>query len=185
MPGDAAQLAPRRNEGSMPSDTPRLVLRKNQDRRLRGGHPWVFSNEVAAVEGAPADGDLVEVADFRGAFLGRAYYNHKSLICARLLTRGRDTIDRDFFVKRIERALRLREALLPGVRTLRVVASEADQLPGLVVDRYGDVLAIQILTLGMEARSDLVREAIERVLSPAGAMRVADSPLRSLEGLAL
>ena len=66
---------------------PRLVLRKNQDRRVRGGHPWVFSNEIATIEGAPADGDLVEIADFRGAFLGRAYFNHKSLICARVLTR--------------------------------------------------------------------------------------------------
>src|SRR2546425_5586362 len=185
MPGDAAQLAPRRNEGSMPGPTPRLVLRKNQDRRVRGGHPWIFSNEVAAIEGAPEDGGLVEVAAFRGALRGRAYFNHKSLICARLLTRGRDEIDRDFFVKRIERALRLRERMLPGERTLRLVYGEADQLPGLVVDRYGDVLAVQILTLGMEARSELVRAALESALAPAGAMRMADSALRSLEGLAL
>src|SRR5213083_1638384 len=124
-----------------PGATPRLLLKKNQDRRVRGGHPWVFSNEVGAIEGEPQDGGLVEIADFRGAFLGRAYFNHQSLICARLLTRGRDAIDRDFFVKRIERALRLRERVLPGERTLRLVYGEADQLPGLVVDRYGDVLA--------------------------------------------
>ena len=70
--------------------TGRLLLSKNQDRRIRGGHPWVFSNEVESVEGEPADGDLVGVAYFRGAFLGIAYYNRRSLICARLLTRGRD-----------------------------------------------------------------------------------------------
>src|SRR6266487_4455902 len=138
MPGDAAQLAPRRNEGSMPSGTARLVLRKNQDRRVRGGHPWVFSNEVAALEGGPKDGDLVEVADVRGAYLGRAYYNRKSLICARLLTRGRDEIDAAFFARRIERAVRFRETVLPGEQALRLVYGEADQLPGLVVDRYGD-----------------------------------------------
>ncbi|TMQ48872.1 MAG: class I SAM-dependent rRNA methyltransferase, partial [Candidatus Eisenbacteria bacterium] len=117
--------------------------------------------------------------------LGRAYFNHQSLICARLLTRGRDAIDRDFFVKRIERAVRLRERVLPGERTLRLVYGEADQLPGLVVDRYGDVLAVQILTLGMEALADLVRAALESVLEPRGVMRIADSPLRSLEGLPL
>ena len=152
---------------------------------MRGGHPWVFSNEIAAIEGAPADGGLVEITDFRGAYLGRAYYNHKSLIAARILTRGRDEIDRGFFQKRIERALRLRERALPRERTVRLVYGEADQLPGLVVDRYGDVLAVQILTLGMEARSDLVREALQQALEPRGAMRMADSPLRSLEGLAL
>ncbi len=121
--------------------------------------------------------------DFRGAYLGRAYYNRNSLICARLLTRSRDAIDAAFFVKRIERALRYRAAVLPGAEALRVVYGEADQLPGLVVDRYGDVLAVQILTLGIERRADLVREALEQVLAPRGAVRLADSPLRALEGL--
>jgi 23S rRNA (cytosine1962-C5)-methyltransferase len=162
-----------------------LRLRKNQDRRLRGGHPWVFSNEVATVEGDPADGDLVDVHDFRGAFLGRAYWNRRSLICARVLTRGRDDVDADFFAHRIERALRLREQVLPGQRTLRVVYGEADQLPGLVIDRYDEHLAVQILTLGMEVRSDILREAIERVLAPRGVVRCADSALRKLEGLPL
>ncbi len=163
----------------------RLVLRKNQDRRVRSGHPWIFSNEVARVEGAPAPGDLVEVEDARRAFLGRAYYNPQSLICARLLTRKHDEVDADFFVKRLERALRLREAVLPGERSLRVVYGESDLLPGLVVDRYEDWLAVQVLTLGIERRQDLVREALERVFAPRGVVRVADSPLRALEGLPL
>jgi 23S rRNA (cytosine1962-C5)-methyltransferase len=163
----------------------RLVLRKNQDRRIRGGHPWVFSNEVAEFEGDPRDGDLVEIADYRGAYLGRAYVNRQSLICARVLTRGRDEIDVAFFVRRIERAVRLREAMFPGERTLRLVYGEADQLPGLVVDRYENWLAVQLLTLGMEVRAELVREAIERVLAPRGVVRVADTPLRALEGLPL
>jgi 23S rRNA (cytosine1962-C5)-methyltransferase len=161
------------------------VLRKNQDRRVRGGHPWVFSNEVAEIIGRPGDGDLVEVADFRGAFLGRAYYNRRSLICARLVTRGRDDVDEAFFVKRIERALRLREATDPGAAAARVVYGESDQIPGLVVDRYGDWLAVQVLTLGIEVRAELVRAALDRVLAPRGAVRVADSALRALEGLPL
>ncbi len=163
----------------------RLVLRKNQDRRVRGGHPWVFSNEVAAIEGNPADGDMVEISDHRGAFLGRAYWNKKSLIAARVLTRGRDSIDADFFAKRLERAIRLRESVYPGAPAVRLVYGESDQLPGLVIDRYGDVLAVQVLTLGMEVRAEMIREAIERVLAPRGVMRMADSPLRTLEGLPL
>jgi len=169
----------------MTTATKRLVLRKNQDRRVRGGHPWIFSNEVATLEGAPAPGDLVEVADVRGAFLGRAYYNPQSLICARLVTRKRDEVDADLFVKRMERAVRLREAVLPGESALRVVYGESDFLPGLIVDRYGEYLAVQVLTLGMELRQDLVREALERVFAPRGVVRVADSPLRTLEGLPL
>jgi 23S rRNA (cytosine1962-C5)-methyltransferase len=169
----------------MTTATKRLVLRKNQDRRVRGGHPWIFSNEVATLEGAPAPGDLVEVADVRGAFLGRAYYNPQSLICARLVTRKRDEVNADLFVKRMERAVRLREAALPGERVVRVVYGESDFLPGLIVDRYGEHLAVQVLTLGMELRQDLVREALERVFAPRGVVRVADSPLRTLEGLPL
>jgi 23S rRNA (cytosine1962-C5)-methyltransferase len=164
---------------------PRLLLKRNQDRRVRGGHPWVFSNEVETIEGAPADGDLVEVCDARGAFLGIATWNRKSLICARVLTRGRDPIDADFFARRIERAVRLRERVAPGLDTLRVVHSEADLLPGLTIDRYRDQLAVQVTTLGMEKRLDILREAIERVLKPRGVVRVADSPLRTLEGLPL
>jgi len=164
---------------------PRLVLRKNQDRRVRAGHPWIFSNEIERVEGAPADGDVVEVADTRGAFLGRGYYNRRSLIAARLLTRRRDDIDLELFVRRLERAVAYRAAVAPEVEALRLVHGEADQLPGLVVDRYREWLAVQVLTLGMEARADQLREAIERVLAPRGVVRVADSPLRRLEGLEL
>lgn len=169
----------------MARDAARLVLRRNQDRRLRSGHPWVFSNEIERIEGPVEPGGLVDLHDHRGAYLGRAYYNPQSLIAARVLTRGRDEIDADFFARRIERALRLRESLLPGERVLRVVYGEADQLPGLVIDRYDDRLAVQILTRGIEARADLVREAIERVLSPRGVVRVADAPVRALEGLPL
>jgi len=164
---------------------PRLVLRRHEDRRLRAGHPWVFSNEIESLDGSPEPGALVDVVDVRGAYLGRAYYNPHSLIAARMLTRGRDTIDAAFFARRLERAIRLRESQLPGERVLRLVYGEADLLPGLVVDRYGDVLAIQVLTLGMEVRAAEIREAIESVLQPAGVVRVADAAVRTLEGLPL
>lgn len=165
--------------------TAQLALRKNQDRRVRAGHPWIFSNEVAGLSEKVEDGDIVDVVDHRGAFLGRAYYNKRSLICGRVLTRRREEIDLDFFVHRLERAVAYREAVAPGVEALRLIHSEADHLPGLVVDRYGDWLAVQVLTLGMEKRADLIRQALERVLAPRGVMRLADSPLRKLEGLPL
>lgn len=164
-------------------DVAQLVLRKGEDRRVRGGHPWIFSNEVESWQGDVEDGGLVDVQDHRGAFLGRAYVNRHSLICARLLTRGRDEIDTAFFVKRLERAKRLRDAVYPHESAVRLVYGESDQLPGLVVDRYGDQLAVQVLTLGMEKRLDELKAALQKVFAPAGAVLIADSPLRALEGL--
>ena len=163
--------------------TAKLVLRRGEDRRVRGGHPWIFSNEVEEWVGGVEDGGLVDVVDQRGAFLGRAYVNRHSLICARMLTRGRDDIDTAFFVKRLERAKRLRDAVYPGEPAVRMVYGESDQLPGLVIDRYGDYLSVQVLTLGMEHRLDELEPAVEAVFAPKGAMLVADSPLRTLEGL--
>jgi 23S rRNA (cytosine1962-C5)-methyltransferase len=160
-----------------------LVLKKGEDRRVRGGHPWIFSNEVESWQGGVEDGGLVDVVDHRGAFLGRAYVNRHSLICARVLTRGRDEVDGAFFVKRLERAKKLRDAVYPGEAAVRLVYGESDQLPGLVVDRYGDWLAVQVLTLGMERRLLELRPALEKVFAPKGAVLVADSPLRALEGL--
>jgi 23S rRNA (cytosine1962-C5)-methyltransferase len=163
--------------------TAKLVLKKGEDRRVRGGHPWIFSNEVESWLGDVTDGGLVDVTDHRGAFLGRAYVNRHSLISARLLTRGRDEIDTAFFVRRFERAKRLRDAVYPGEPAVRLVYGESDQLPGLVVDRFGDWLAVQVLTLGMEQRLVELRAALEQVFAPRGAVLVADSPLRTLEGL--
>ncbi|MEO5987497.1 MAG: class I SAM-dependent rRNA methyltransferase [Candidatus Eisenbacteria bacterium] len=167
------------------SDSARLILKRGEDRRVRGGHPWIFSNEVEAYEGAIEDGGLVDVVDTRGAFLGRAYVNRHSLICARMLTRRRDAIDKAFFVRRLERAFRLRESVYADEVAVRMVYGESDQLPGLVVDRYGDYLSVQVLTRGMQAQQEFVREALEEVFAPRGAVLVADSPLRQLEGLEL
>jgi len=167
------------------SESARLILKRGEDRRVRGGHPWIFSNEVEAYEGAVEDGGLVDVVDTRGAFLGRAYVNRHSLICARMLTRRRDGIDKAFFVRRLERAQRLRETVYAGEQAVRMVYGESDQLPGLVVDRYGDYLSVQVLTRGMQAQQEIVREALEEVFAPKGAVLVADSPLRLLEGLEL
>ena len=164
---------------------PILRLKKNQDRRVRAGHPWIFSNEIDAVEGEPPDGAIVDVVDSRGAYLGRGYVNRHSLIAVRLLTRSRDEIDAAFFHKRIARAAAYREELFPGARTYRLVSSEGDFLPGLTVDRYEDVLSVQVTTLGMEQRADLVKDALLDLIEPRAIVLRNDAPLRKLEGLPL
>ncbi len=130
---------------------PLLRLRRNEERRLRSGHLWVFSNEVD-VDATPLQdfgaGDLVRVEDHRHAPLGLAYVNPASLICARILTRdSRATIDESFLTRRLTRALHLRELLFDRP-FYRLVYGESDGLPGLVVDRFGDVLVVQANTPG-------------------------------------
>ena len=166
-----------------PADS--LILKRGEDRRVRGGHPWIFSNEVESYEGDIQDGDVVDVTDSRGAFLGQAYINRHSLISARMITRNRDHIDTAFFVKRFERARKFRESLYPGESATRVIYGESDQLPGIVVDRSGVYLSVQVLTLGMEHQLEVIRPALEKVFAPKGVVYVGDSQLRTLEGLEL
>lgn len=171
----------------MPATTahPVLRLRKNQDRRVRSGHPWIFSNEIDGIEGDPPDGSVVDVVDSRGAYLGRGYVNRHSLIAVRLLTRSRDEIDAAFFRKRLTRALAYREELFPGSNTYRLASSEGDFVPGLTVDRYEDVLSVQVTTLGIEQRTQLVVDELVNLLDPRAIVLRNDVPLRKLEGLPL
>jgi 23S rRNA (cytosine1962-C5)-methyltransferase len=134
------------------------------------GHPWVYAQAVDRVEGGATAGDEVSVVDPRGNLLGRGYYSPRSAIPVRLLVRDEKTrLEASFFHARIERAQALRASLgLPSEQTtgFRLVHAEGDGLPGLVVDRYGDVLAVQLGTLGMKQREALVHEALGSVLRP-------------------
>lgn len=163
---------------------PRLFLRPGHDRRLRAGHPWIFSNEIDRIDGIPNGGDAVLVYGARGDCLGTAYYNPHSLIAARLLSRRQETIDTvDFFRQRFAAALDYRRRLYGDLTTLRLVHGEADDLPGLVVDRYGEVLSIQLLTLGMERRREPILQALRELLAPAAVVARNDVAVRELEGL--
>ncbi len=162
----------------------RARLAKNQDRRLRSGHPWIFSNELDGVDGAPEPGDEVVVHDHRGLPVGVGLYNPQSLIAIRLYHRRVRPIDDALFRDRITRALDLRRRLFPVERTYRLVHGEGDQLPGLVVDRYGDYVSIQSLTAGIERRLDMILDVLHDVLQPAGIVCRRDSGARTLEGLA-
>jgi 23S rRNA (cytosine1962-C5)-methyltransferase len=163
----------------------RIVLAKNQDRRLRSGHLWVFSNEIASVEGSPAPGDEVLVEDFRGGTVGSGLYNPHSLIAVRLFARRARAIDDALLRERIEQAKALRDRLYPVESTYRLVFSEGDFLPGLIVDRYGDYLGVQSLTLGIERRIDSILDLLMDVMKPAGICCRRDAPARALEGLPL
>ncbi len=166
---------------------PALRLKKNDDRRLRQGHVWVFSNEVDVAQtplSSLTAGELVLVADSRGEPFGIAYANPASLICARLLSRdGACLIDHNFLRRRFESALRLRQRLYEKP-FYRLVYGESDGLPGLVIDRFGDVLTIQITTAGMERLRELLLSAVDDLLAPRVIVLKNTSGLRQLEGLA-
>lgn len=163
----------------------RIALKPGHDRRAKAGHPWIFSNEIQDVLKGCAPGDLVEVMDDRGRFLGRGYFNPHSLIAVRLLTHQPEEIDADFFRRRILRAWRYRQRVCPGEEALRAVYSESDGLPGLIVDRYGEYLAVQLLTLGMEVRRGVILPALEEIFHPRAIVLRNDAPVRRLEGLGL
>jgi 23S rRNA (cytosine1962-C5)-methyltransferase len=166
---------------------PRLNLLAGQDRRLRAGHPWVFSNELQMDAAAKAlqPGEVVCLFTAIGRPLALAHFNPHSLIAARVLTRNKDaTLDARFLERRVTRALRLREKLFEKPY-YRLVHAEADGLPGLVVDRFGDVLVCQLNSAGMARLEEPLLDALQSVSAPRAVVLRNDSPVRELEGLAL
>ncbi|GIX22665.1 MAG: SAM-dependent methyltransferase [Gammaproteobacteria bacterium] len=164
---------------------PVLRLKKNEERRLRAGHLWIFSNEVDTAV-TPLDGfepgEQVRVETARGETLGVAYVNPHSLICARLLARRGAPFTSSDVVHRLKIALGLRRRAF-DVPCYRLVHGEADLLPGLVVDRYGDDLVVQLNTAGMERLREAVLDALHKVLRPRSILLRNDAPVRALEGL--
>ncbi|WP_074769477.1 class I SAM-dependent rRNA methyltransferase [Magnetospirillum fulvum] len=165
---------------------PTLTLAKGHSKRLRAGHPWVFSNEIEMTPETRLlpPGGLVSLIDAGGERLGIATFNPHSLISVRLLSRDpAQTIDRAFLAARLSAALALRQTLYPRP-FYRLIHSEADGLPGLVVDRFGDVLAVQTNTAGMERLLPDLLAVFDALLSPrAVVLLVNDSPARIHEGL--
>lgn len=164
---------------------PIVRLQPGRHKRAAGGHPWVFSNEIAMDAAAKAlpPGGLVRLETANGDALGVAMFNPHPLISARLLSRdAEDHIDAAFLAARLRAALALRERLYPG-GCYRLIHAEADGLPGTVIDRYGDVVTIQVNTAGMERLTPALLEAVEQVLEPASIVLRNDSAARALEGL--
>lgn len=163
-----------------------LTLKKREERRLRAGHLWVFSNEVDVARSPLTDFEpgqpvVIETAD--GKAVGAGYVNPASLICARLVSRDPGLrLDRSLLVHRLNVALGLRERLYEHPY-YRLVHGEADGLPGLVIDRFGETLVVQMNTAGMERVRPAILEALEKVLKPRGILLRNDSPIRQLENL--
>jgi 23S rRNA (cytosine1962-C5)-methyltransferase len=160
-----------------------VKLKPGQEDRLRSGHLWLFSNEIAQVEGAAAAGSLAQVFTAGGESLGLAFYNPNSLIAARMLTAKVEAIDAAFFHKRFAAALAYRQKVCPGETSFRLVFGESDGLPGLVADRYGDYIVLQVFSAGMEARLPLIETALKELLDPRGIFLKNDHRQRQLEGL--
>ena len=146
------------------------------------GHPWVFSNELQEIPAGLAPGEIVDVLDFSGRFVGRGSINPHTLIAVRILTRKREEIDAAFLLRRITAARDLRTRLEFG-ESFRAFYSEGDGLPGLIVDKYSDTLAVQSLTAGMERLLDTIITVLREVYSPRAIVLKNDTAAREIEGL--
>ena len=152
--------------------------------RIFQGHDWVYGTEVRKVFGNPQPGDVVALKDFKDRFLGSAMFNPHSQIVARRFSRRKQELNGDFFSRRISQAVELRHRLLPEETLTRLVWSESDGLPGLIVDRYADYLVVQTLTIAMERRLPIILNVLEDLLSPRGIIVRNDSPMLAAEGIA-
>ncbi|MBD2844463.1 class I SAM-dependent rRNA methyltransferase [Paenibacillus sp. IB182496] len=161
-----------------------VILKRGRAPRLEQGHPWIYENETERMEGAAEPGDLVDVYDHRARYLATGYWNPASQIQVRIVAyTPLEAMDRAFFEERLVRCREHRARFLPGVSDCRLVYGEADDLPGLTVDRYGGVLVVQIVTLGMDQRRAAIVEALIEVFRPEAIYERSDLPVRALEGL--
>lgn len=165
---------------------PRIILRKGRGQRQQAGHPWVYEGEIAAVKGRPSDGGVVDCMSWNGTFLGRGFYNSRSKIRLRMMTRNQgDTLDHGFLQKRLAWALQRRQQRYPQATSLRLVHAEGDLLPGLTVDRYGDALVVQCAALGMDQRQDEIADMLKTLTGIEHIYFRNDLSVRRNDGLSL
>lgn len=166
------------------TSSPAVLLKPHRHTSLLAGHPWIFSGGIMSVEGA-TNGDVVRIHDAHHAFLGVGYYNGASGIAVRVLSREDRSIDTAFFVEKISalRTMKERFISMQDTNAYRVVHSESDGIPGLVVDRFNDVLVVQSYTAGIDALKPLIIEALQQVFAPRTIYERSDLSIRELEGL--
>jgi len=161
----------------------KVIIDNGKQKRIESGHPWVYQNEVLDIEGEYSPGDIVEVVNFKGKFIGKGYINPKSQILVRIMTRDKnEEINEDFFRNRIQDAWDYRKKVI-DTNACRVLFGEADFLPALIVDKFGDYLVIQTLALGIDKYKDTIVKILNEVIHPAGIYERNDVPVRELEGL--
>lgn len=163
----------------------RVYLKKNEEKRIVSGHPWVYANEVLRIEGEGKNGDLATVYDYKGNFIGKGFINHLSKILVRIFIRKKDEdVSKDLFKERIKTAVEYREKLGYS-NCYRAVFAEADNLPALVIDKYDDVFSIQVLSLGMAQHKGEIINALVELYNPRGIYERSDAEVRKKEGLPL
>ena len=160
-----------------------IRLRTGKKGVVKPGHPWIFKSQILKADPAIKPGDIISVTDNAGKLLGRGYYNPKSEITIRFLTFIDEPIDTNFFHKRITQAVDKRKNLLALTNAYRVVFSEADALPGLIIDLYNDTAVFQVLTLGIEKFKPQIADMIDEILRPKYIYEKSVSPFRELEGV--
>lgn len=160
-----------------------IILKAGKDKRVRMGHLWIYQGEIGIIGIGVKSGDVVEVLDNRGRFLGMGYYNQASQIAVRILSKEREPIDSDFFRKRITRALAYRKQVRAEASSYRLIFGEGDLLPGLVVDRFEEYLVVQFLTMGMEVHRETIINLLVELCKPKGIIERSDLSVRHLEEL--
>ncbi len=164
----------------------RIILKKGKEKAVRQLHPWIFSGAIEKISGKPQNGDLVEVFDCQDNFLAYGFYNGLSRVAVRALSWSKDqSVGESFWRRRIRQAVEARRHLLDSsdTNTCRLIFSEADFLPGLIVDRYADFLSVQILTSGMEQVKPIWLDELQKLLKPKGIFDRSDANARSHEGM--
>ena len=159
-----------------------LYLKKNEEKRIVAGHSWVYANEVERIENKDKNGSLAMVYSHDGRYIGKGYINHASKILVRIFIRGGEQDDKQLYLQRIKAADDYRRSL--GYESCyRMVFAEADDLPALIIDRYGDVLVMQCLSLGIDMRKNMIVECLNELFSPKGIYERSDVAVRKKEGL--
>ena len=161
-----------------------VLLKPGEADRIVAGHPWIYHTEILRLTAPVADGALVQVKDHRQRFLGVGFFNAKSKINVRLLSPERVEVNEKFFEERIRAALAVRQKHLPQATSFRVVNAESDFLSGLIVDKYEDMLVVQISSLGMDQRKAQIVAALQTIFSPRAILERSDMASRKFEGLA-
>lgn len=159
-----------------------IYLKKNEEKRIFAGHPWVYANEVSRIDGKDKNGSLATVFDYSGRYLGKGFINHLSKILVRIFIRDDKEVSEDLFKERILYADSYRKSLGLG-GSYRMVFGESDNLPGLVIDKYEDVYSLQFLTLGMDNYKDVIVKILIELFSPACIYERSDLSVREKEGL--
>jgi len=160
----------------------RVILKKGVHTKVVRGNPWIYDNEILKIEGDFLPGDVVDIYDVSKSFIGRGFINPNSKIRIRILTRKEEEIDKEFFRERILKAWEYRKKVV-DTDSCRVVFAEADFLPGLIVDKFSDILVIQTLTLGIDRFKEVIVEVLDEIFQPKGIYERNDVSVRELEGL--